>query len=522
MGHERNMGHLRAPTGADIDRLGTASLLYFAPGEAETFASFAGAWLESLDALEDIPELDVPLRHHVETRDGVQLRRRIRPNVFVRLCRVEGAPDGTLAGRRIGIKDNLAVAGIPVTNASRTLSYTPTVDAVVVERILDAGGTIVGKLNLDDFSASGYGDTSVFGATRNPHAPAHAAGGSSSGAGAAVAAGLVDLAVGVDQGGSVRMPAAACGVVGLKATTGLVPSFGLSYIDHCFDCVGPIGRTVADVATLLGVIAGADWRDPQWVRDLTLDDYAAGLEDGVDGLRGGARRVARRRACSPSVGEGLEAAAAALREAGATVDRVSIPLWRCGFPIWLGTLILGWPQMLRSNGISAKPSGYVDVERVHAAGLVRRTEPHLLPSTAKLALLVSSYLHERYQAVPLARAQNQRIALRRALDDTLKRFDVLLTPTNPGTAIRRRRPRERGAGDGAGRGGECAHVPAQCHRASCACRPERSRSGRAADLGPADRPAVGRAATSRCRRGARGATRPRPASDVSSRHPCAR
>ena len=206
-------------------------------------------------------------------------------NVFVRLCRVEGAPDGTLAGRRIGIKDNLAVAGIPVTNASRTLSYTPTVDAVVVERILDAGGTIVGKLNLDDFSASGYGDTSVFGATRNPHAPAHAAGGSSSGAGAAVASGLVDLAVGVDQGGSVRTPAAACGVVGLKATTGLVPSFGLSYIDHCFDCVGPIGRTVADVATLLGVIAGADWRDPQWVRDLTLDDYAAGLEDGVDGLR---------------------------------------------------------------------------------------------------------------------------------------------------------------------------------------------------------------------------------------------
>src|SRR5918995_186059 len=234
MGHERNMGHLRAPTGADIDRLATADLLHFAPGEAETFASFAGAWLESLDALEDIPDLDVPLRHHVRDPGRRPTPEEDPLNVFVRLCRVEGAPDGTLAGRRIGIKDNLAVAGIPVTNASRTLSYTPTVDAVVVERILDAGGTIVGKLNLDDFSASGYGDTSVFGATRNPHAPAHAAGGSSSGAGAAVAAGLVDLAVGVDQGGSVRMPAAACGVVGLKATTGLVPSFGLSYIDHCF------------------------------------------------------------------------------------------------------------------------------------------------------------------------------------------------------------------------------------------------------------------------------------------------
>jgi amidase len=437
MGHERNMGHLRAPTAGDIERLGAADLLQFAPGEAETFASFAGTWLESLDALEEVPELDVPLRHHVRDPGRHPTPEEDPFNAFVRLCRVEGAPDGPLAGRRIGIKDNLAVAGIPVTNASRTLSYTPTVDAVVVERILDAGGTIVGKLNLDDFSASGYGDTSVFGATRNPHAPAHAAGGSSSGAGAAVAAGLVDLAVGVDQGGSVRMPAAACGVVGLKATTGLVPSFGLSYIDHCFDCVGPIGRTVADVAALLGVIAGPDWRDPQWVRDLTLDDYAAGLADGVDGLRVAVLDEAiGDDACSPTVREGLEAAASALRGAGATVEHVSIPLWRCGFPIWLGTLILGWPQMLRSNGISAGHFGYVDVERVHAAGLVRRTESHLLPSTAKLALLVSSYLHERYQAVPLARAQNQRIALRRALDDAFERFDVLLTPTTPGTAIR--------------------------------------------------------------------------------------
>jgi amidase len=437
MRHERSMGHLRAPTGADVERLGAADLLHFAPGEAETFASFAGAWLETLDALEDLPELHVPLRHHVRDPGHRPTPEEDPFNAFVRLCRVEGAADGPLTGRRIGIKDNLAVAGIPVTNASRTLSYTPTVDAVVVERILDAGGTIVAKLNLDDFSASGYGDTSVFGATRNPHAPAHAAGGSSSGAGAAVAAGLVDLAVGVDQGGSVRMPAAACGVVGLKATTGLVPSFGLSYIDHCFDCVGPIARTVADAAALLAVIAGPDWRDPQWVRDATVDDYAAGLEEGVDGLRVGVLdESVGDDACSPSVREGLEAAAAALAEAGATVESVSVPLWRYGFPIWLGTLVLGWPPMLRSNGISAGHFGYVDVERVHAAGLVRLTESHLLPSTAKLALLLSSYLHERYQGVPLARAQNQRIALRRALDGALEQFDVLLTPTTPGTAIR--------------------------------------------------------------------------------------
>lgn len=431
------MGHLRPPTGTDLERLAAADHLTFAPGEADVYASFASAWLETLDAVEDLPELEVPLRHHVRDPGRRPTPEEDPHNAFVRLCRVEGAAEGRLAGRRVGVKDNLAVAGVPVTNASRTLSYTPTADAVVVERVLDAGGTIVGKLNLDDFSASGYGDTSAFGATRNPLNAAHSAGGSSSGAAAAVAAGLVDLALGVDNGGSVRMPAAACGVVGLKATTGLVPSFGLSYIDHCFDCVGPIARTVAETAELLAVIAGEDWRDPQWVRDVTVDDYVAGLSDGVAGLRIGViEEAVDDVSCEPPVLAGIDTTAAALGEAGATVERVSVPLWTAGFPIWLGLLVNGWPQMLRSHGISAGHFGYVDVERVHAAGLVRQAEPHLLPSTAKLALLVGSWLHERYQGVPLARAQNQRIALRRALDDALGRFDLLLTPTTPRTAVR--------------------------------------------------------------------------------------
>lgn len=430
------MGHLRPPSAADFERLAAADHLSFGPGEAETYTSFAALWLETLDAVEDLPELDVPVRYHVRDPGRRPTPEEDPLNAFVRLCRVEGAADGALVGRRIGVKDNLAVAGIPVTNASRTLSYTPTVDAVVVERVLDAGGTIVGKLNLDDFSASGYGDTSVFGPARNPLDAARSPGGSSSGAAAAVAARLVDAALGADQGGSVRMPAAACGVVGIKGTTGLVPSFGLTYLDHCFDCVGPIARTVAEAAELLAVIAGEDWRDPQWVRGVTVDDYVAGLQDGVAGLRVGIVEEALGGDCESAVVEGIETGAAALRDAGATVERVSVPLWTAGFPVWLGLLVNGWPQMLRSHGISSGHFGYVDVGRVHAAGLVRHAESHLLPPTAKLALLVSSWLHERYQAVPLARAQNQRIALQRALDAALGRFDLLLTPTTPRTAVR--------------------------------------------------------------------------------------
>lgn len=430
------MGYLRPPTAEDLRRLGQRDFLDLSEHEAEMLQPFAAGLVEALNAIEDLPDLDVPTRY---PRDpGRRPRYEEDPfNAFVRLCRVEGAATGPLHEKRVGIKDNVAVAGVPLTNGSRTLSYTPTVDAVVVERILDAGGTIVGKLNLDDFSASGFGDTSAFGPSRNPLQPTHSCGGSSSGAGAAVAAGLVDLALGVDQGGSVRMPAAACGLVGMKATHGLVPSFGVTHMDHTLDCIGPITRTVRDAALLLAVIAGEDWRDPQWIRGFREDDLVTGPEAGAAGLHVGIVEEALDEAvCQPSVLSGVDSASAALDAAGAVVERISVPEWAAGFAIWLGVLIGGWPATLRTNGIGWGHFGYVDIERAHTTGLVRSREAHLLPSTIRLALLVNSYLDEQYQGVPLARAQNQRLVLRRALDAAFERFDLLLTPTTPRVAAR--------------------------------------------------------------------------------------
>jgi amidase len=429
------MGHLRAPTTEDLVRAAELEHLGLSEAECEQLRPFAEAFVRTLDDVEDLPDLALPTRY--PRTPG----RRPTPdedpvNAFVRVCHVEGAHDGALAGKRIGVKDNIAVAGIPVTNGSRTLSYTPLQDAVVVERILDAGGVIVGKTNLDDFSASGFGDTSVFGPPRNPLDPSRSPGGSSGGSSAAVAAGLVDMALGVDQGGSVRMPAAACGLVGLKATHGLVPSFGLTPIDHTLDCIGPITRTVRDAALLLSVIAGEDWRDPQWVRGVELDDYVAGPGDGVDGLRVGiVGEALDPEACQPAVLAGVEATARALRAAGAEVETVSIPLWSSGFAIWLGALVAGWPPMLRTGSTGFGHLGLIEVERMHAAGLVRRVEGHLLPATIKLVLLVNAYLDECYQGVPLARAHNQRLALRRALDGVLGTVDLLLAPTIPRVAV---------------------------------------------------------------------------------------
>ena len=175
-----------------------------------------------------------------------------------------------------------------------------------MERILAAGGTIVGKLNMDDFGASGLGETSAFGAPRNPVDPTRSAGGSSGGSGAAVRSGEVDLSLGVDQGGSGRIPAAFCGVVAVKPTHGLVPSWGIIHIDHTIDFVTPIARTVEGAALLLEVIAGHDWRDAQWVRgEPESGDFTGARTAGVEGLRiavitESAPSTSASRPCSPT------------------------------------------------------------------------------------------------------------------------------------------------------------------------------------------------------------------------------
>jgi amidase len=431
------MGYLEAPTPEDLRRLAPLDFLELSHEEAGTLAAGIGELLQALDQVEELPEPHIPVRHGARDPGRRPTEEEDPLNAFVRLCRIEGAPEGPLAGRTVGIKDNIAVAGIPISNGSRTFSYTPSLDAVVVERILDAGGTIVGKTNLDDFSASGYGETSAFGAPRNALRQSHSPGGSSGGSGAAVAGGFCDLAVGVDQGGSVRMPAAANGVVGLKATHGLIPSFGVTYMDHTLDSLGPIARTVREVAELFQVMAGHDWRDPQWVRgELPVDDFVGGVDDGVAGLRAGViKESLDEELCEPEVLAGVRAAADALQNAGAEVDEVTIPLWKHGFSIWLGLLLGAWPLMLRSNGAGYGHWGYLDVGRIHANGLARRLEAHLLPPTIKMVLLASSYLDERYMGVPVARAHNQRLELRRAVDETLDRCDVLLAPSTVRVAI---------------------------------------------------------------------------------------
>src|ERR1700722_11635094 len=193
---------------------------------------------------------------------------------------------GPLSGRAVAIKDNIAVAGIPMMNGSHAVEgFVPSRDATVVERLLAAGATIAGKAVCEDLCCSGSSFPSASGPVRNPWDTTREAGGSSSGSGALVAAGEVDLALGGDQGGSIRIPASLCGVVGLKPTHGLIPYTGAFPIERTIDHLGPMTRTVADAALLLDVLAGPDGCDPRQPDQIATVDYRAALTGDVGGLR---------------------------------------------------------------------------------------------------------------------------------------------------------------------------------------------------------------------------------------------
>ena len=206
-------------------------------------------------------------------------------NAWYVKTRVEGASRGKLKGRTVVLKDNIMLAGVPMMNGAATLEgYVPDIDATVVQRVLDAGGTIVGKAHCENFCLSGGSHTNATGPVHNPYKLGYSAGGSSSGSAVLVALGEVDMALGGDQGGSIRMPSSFCGIYGMKPTHGLVPYTGIMPIEIYVDHTGPMTATVEDNALLLEVLAGDDGYDPR-IKAPKVEEYTKALGQGVKGMK---------------------------------------------------------------------------------------------------------------------------------------------------------------------------------------------------------------------------------------------
>jgi amidase len=353
-------------------------------------------------------------------------------NAWAVKTEVRGAAYGPLAGKRVVLKDNVCLAGVPMMNGASTLEgYVPDIDATIVTRILDAGGTIVGKAHCEYFCLSGGSHTSAMGPVHNPYKFGYAAGGSSSGSGALVGAGEVEMAIGGDQGGSIRMPACWSGCYGMKPTHGLVPYTGVMPIEATIDHTGPITTTVADNALFLEVLAGADGLDPRQY-NVRVDKYTTGLGRGVAGMRIGVVAEGFNWPSSEAdVDAKVRQAAERLRHLGATIETVSIPMHRDGQMIWTPIALEGLQaQMMHGNGMGFNWKGLYTTSLLdaHANWRARANE---LSRTLKISMLAGEYFIREHRGHFYAKAQNLGRLLRKSYDDVLAKYDLLLMPTLP-------------------------------------------------------------------------------------------
>jgi aspartyl-tRNA(Asn)/glutamyl-tRNA(Gln) amidotransferase subunit A len=343
-----------------------------------------------------------------------------------------GEDPGPLAGVPVALKDNLCTRGVATTCSSRILDgWRPPYDATVVTRLRQAGAVIVGKTNMDEFAMGSSTENSAYGPTRNPHDPTRVPGGSSGGSAAAVAAGFAALALGSDTGGSIRQPAALCGVVGVKPTYGLVSRYGLVAFASSLDQVGPLATTVADAALALEVIAGHDGADstsiPQGAPSLSEM-----LDRGADGLRIGVIRELVE-GIDPDVGARLSAAVAALEAAGAKVDEASVPSVTLGLSAYyvLATAEAS-SNLARYDGV--RYGLRVDGDDVTA--MYGATRAAGFGAEVKRRIMLGTYaLSAGYYDAYYGQAQRVRTLVLRDFEAAYASYDLLLAPTTPTTAF---------------------------------------------------------------------------------------
>src|SRR5438132_8584295 len=272
------------PTVAQVRALADDLGFTLSDADAQSFLGLMAGSFAAYDAVAAMPD-HVPAVRYPRTPGYRPEGAENRYNAWYVKTTVKGTQTGKLAGKTIVLKDNVCLAGVPMMNGASTLEgYVPDVDATIVTRMLDAGGTIVGKAHCEYFCFSGGSHTCADGPVHNPHKMGYSAGGSSSGSGVVVAIGEADMAIGGDQGGSIRMPSCWCGIYGMKGTHGLVPYTGVMPIEITLDHTGPMTANVRDNALLLEVLAGADGLDPRQYAPKTAV-YTDALGGGVKGLR---------------------------------------------------------------------------------------------------------------------------------------------------------------------------------------------------------------------------------------------
>jgi amidase len=431
---------VQPPSRDALKRIAAAYHMELTDEELETFAAAAGPALAGLTRLDELPDEQLPVRWPRADLGHRPVGDQNPSNGWAWRCSIPGAAEGPLAGRTVGVKDNVCVAGIPMLNGSPIMDgYVPREDATVVTRLLDAGAEIVGKTAVPAFCFDGGGLTGYPDPQpTNPHDPAYLCGSSSNGSAAVVVEGQCDMALGGDQGGSIRLPSSWSGCCGHKPTYGLVPYTGIFPIELTLDHIGPMARTVADCALMLDSIAGEDGLDPRQ-SGVRVQPYFEGIEVGAAGLRVGVLRegFGIPDASEPDVDAAVRAAAEALAGAGAEVEEVSVPMHRDGLAIWNAIATEGATDlMVRGDAFGTNHKGHYTTDLVDFYGRARRARGSDYSVTVKLTVLLGHHLSETYNHHYYAKAQNLGRRLRAEYAAALETCDVLLMPTTAMKAMR--------------------------------------------------------------------------------------
>lgn len=352
-----------------------------------------------------------------------------------------GRYSGPLAGVPIAVKDNICTKGWKTTCASKMLeNFVPTYDATVVKRLQDAGMIVIGKTNLDEFAMGSTTETSAFQVTKNPWNTAYVPGGSSGGSCAAVAAGEVPLALGSDTGGSVRQPAAFCGVVGMKPTYGRVSRYGLVAYASSMDQIGPVGRTVADCRALYECIAGYDELDATTVKKsvqkASRDEGNYTLPEAADLLKGKRFAVPREylsEGTGEAVREAVKSAVDLLEKNGAMVEEISLPMTEYAVSAYyIIACAEASSNLSRFDGVKY---GYrtEDREKLHELYVKSRSDG--FGEEVKRRILLGSFvLSEGYYDAYYLKALKVRRLIKEEYAKVFEHYDCIVTPTAPGTA----------------------------------------------------------------------------------------
>ena len=429
---------LRLPSDDEMRELARANHFTLNDEEVDAFRRLTPLFFNAYEQLYQIPEPRYPVKYPERSIGPMPSRSEDPLNAIIYRCELKGSSSGKLAGKRIGLKNNICVAGMPMTLGSLLLQdHLAEADATIVTRMLDEGAEIVALLNVENFCFSGAGDTSTFGPVHNPHDTNHLAGGSSGGSGAALYYDDIDITIGGDQGGSIRIPASWCGVVGHKATYGLVPYSGIVGIDNTVDYAGPMARTVEEVALCLEAIAGKDPLDPRQSGDIPVQPYSQLLDGGIKGLRIGVVSEGFGLWNSePDVDASVEKAIGILGELGASTERISVPAHRDAPAIAMSIILEGATAALRSNAVGHSWEGMHLPNLTESLGKAMKSQADDLPPNLKLFMIVGTYMQERYHGRMYAKAQNLRPRLRADYDEAFQQYDLLAMPTVPVKAFR--------------------------------------------------------------------------------------